>query len=435
MNCQKPREIAIRLLNPRTAAEGFVEERLELELRQQPISGLDRRLVQELVYGVIRWRATLGWLERRKASRQHCAPLVSNLLALGLYQMFFLDRIPDHAAVNETVELAREFGCPAQQAGFINAILRAYSREREQTRQALQTLKDTDPALGYSHPKWLVDAWTTRWGQYPTRALLEWNNTPPKTFARLNTLRATPAELQAEWTREGVTFAPLERAWFPAGHVYELTGHPPFAELASMQAGHYYLQDPSTLLAVHLLDPQPGERILDLCAAPGGKTTYIAQRMENRGHLLAQDLDNHRLAVLRENLERLGVTCATVARPGSAPAPELDAAFDRVLVDAPCSNTGVMRRRVELRWRLEPSELLRLEAGQLSLLRRAIRYVKPGGCLVYSTCSLEPGENLGLVKKLLAEFPAWQLEQHQELTPFKDGVDGAFVAVLRRGAA
>jgi 16S rRNA (cytosine967-C5)-methyltransferase len=416
------------LLAPGTGTD-FLEDRLEAELARSRMASADKHLLQELVYGVTRWRATLDWLITRKASHQHQKMLLANILRLGLYQLFFLDRIPDHAAVHESVELVRQFGLDSQ-AGFVNALLRGYVREKVATRRLLAELKQTQPADGFSHPQWLLDRWLARWGADDTRRLLEWNNTPPKTYVRVNCLRTTPETLLATWRQEGVEHDFPRLPWLEEGLVFELKAHPPLVGLPSFQQGCFYVQDPSTLLAVLMLDPQAGENILDACAAPGGKTTFIAQRLQNQGQIMAQDTDPRRLALVRDNLQRLGVICAATSRPSGTPCPELNAAYDRVLVDAPCSNTGVMRRRVELRWRLHPRDILRLEAEQIALLRKVALVVKPRGRLVYSTCSLEPEENTGVIQRFLAEHPGWQCAAERELLPFRDGVDGAYVAVL-----
>jgi 16S rRNA (cytosine967-C5)-methyltransferase len=219
--------------------------------------------------------------------------------------------------------------------------------------------------------------------------------------------------------------------------VFELKAHPPLNRLKSFQQGLFYVQDPSTLLAVKELEPKPGDTVLDLCAAPGGKLSYIAQLMANDGCLVAYDTSADRLKLATENCARLGVSCVETAAPDRDPAltslfSRSKDRFDRVLVDAPCSNTGVMRRRVDLRWRINPNEINRLRNNQLQLLRQAAPLVKPGGTLVYSTCSMEPEENTQVVNILLAENPWLSLQNQRELTPFSDHNDGAFVACLRR---
>ena len=200
--------------------------------------------------------------------------------------------------------------------------------------------------------------------------------------------------------------------------------------MRSFKEGLFYIQDPSTLLAVAELDPKPGESILDLCAAPGGKTTFIAQRMQNRGRITAQDVQPERLELIRENYARLGVTCVEASAAPSGVLVNPAKKFDRILVDAPCSNTGVMRRRIDLRWRIQPEEIQRLRTEQLALLTQAAPRLKPGGTLVYSTCSLEPEENSEVVKEFLAAHAQFKLEQERELLPFADAVDGAYVAKL-----
>jgi 16S rRNA (cytosine967-C5)-methyltransferase len=464
---QKPRQIAAQILQRRDAGIDFVEEILESMLAHAHLSSPDRGLCQELVYGVVRWQAALDWLITQKTPGRTQKPALQHLLQLGLYQIFWLDRIPNHAAVNETVEQAKQSGF-GPQAGFVNAILRGYLREFDATKLLLANLKTSQPHIGFSHPEWLVTRWQKRWGAEKAARLMEWNNTPPKTFARVNSLkfrkddfresqtsaddgkarhsvRAASGEetlgahgvmrptflkdagdLLTQWRDENVEYDFVRRDWFEENLMFELKSHPPLAKLPSFQQGFFYIQDPSTLLAVRELNPQPGETILDLCAAPGGKLTYIAQLMNNEGAIIAHDTSPERLKWVEENCERLGVTMAKTVLPADLG----QAIADRILVDAPCSNTGVMRRRVDLRWRIRPEEIDRLRATQLDLLHQAARHLKPGGTLVYSTCSLEPEENENVVQEFLNAEPGFRLETQRELFPFADGTDGAFVARL-----
>jgi len=489
VNGKNPRQIAARVLQQRRAAAGFTEDLLENALAGARLSPADRALCQEIAYGVVRWQATLDWLIARKTGGRNQKPALQNLLRLGLYQSFWLDRIPGHAAVNETVELARQNGFGAQ-AGFVNAVLRGYLREADATKKLLADLKISQPALGWSHPAWLVARWQKRWGLERTSQLLAWNNTPPKTFVRVNALKfggagsPLPAErgnagngahgvtcpaltsasdLLARWREENVEYDFVRRDWLEEDLVFELKSHPPLAKLESFQQGWFYIQDPSTLFAPCVLDPQAGETILDLCAAPGGKTTFIAQLMNNQGRIVAMDNSAERLKLLEENCARLGVACVetllSAPRPGPLPVwrgegeksgamQKLSLAppkrgeggqrpgegiekFDRILIDAPCSNTGVMRRRVDLRWRVQPKEISRLQETQLGLLKEAAPALKPGGVLVYSTCSLEPEENQEVVKEFLRRCPGFKLESEHELLPFADHMDGAYVARLK----
>ncbi|HTX21513.1 MAG TPA: 16S rRNA (cytosine(967)-C(5))-methyltransferase RsmB [Candidatus Aquilonibacter sp.] len=455
MNEQNPRQIAAQILGRRRANGEFVEDLLETALASARLSFADRGLCQEIVYGIVRRQATLDWLIARKTDGREQRFALQNLLRLGLYQIFCLDKIPPHAAVHETVELAKQSGL-GQQAGFVNALLRGYLREFDETKKLLAELKASDPAVGFSHPPWLVERWQKHFGVEKTAQLLEWNNTPPKTFARVNTLKfrrdefhesqasgdksgiriARPSELNdaghllEKWREENVEYDFVRRDWLEENLVFELKSHPPLVSLASFRDGWFYLQDPGTLLAPRELGAQPGETILDLCAAPGGKTTFIAQQMNNTGKIVACDISEERLKLVRGNCQRLGVTCVeTISNSQLA---IRNSQFDRILLDAPCSNTGVLRRRVDLRWRISPEEISRLQKAQLDLLQLAATKLKSGGVLIYSTCSLEPEENSEVVKEFLREHENFQLESERELLPFTDKVDGAYVVRLKK---
>ena len=426
LNEQNPRQIAARILSQRQTSGEFTENLLETALASACLSPADRGLCHELVCGVVRWQTTLDRLIARKTTPgREPRPALINLLRLGLYQIFWLDRIPPHAAVHETVELAKRSGYVSQ-SGFINAILRGYLREFEEVKKILADMKLSQPALGWSHPEWLVERWRKNYGEEKTRALLEWNNTPPKTFARVNTLKTDAGKLVERWRAENVEYDFCTRDWTGENLAFELKSHPPLRTLGSFRDGWFYIQDPSTLLAPALLGAQPGETILDLCAAPGGKTTFLAQQMNNEGKIIAHDSFADRLKLIRENCTRLGVTCAEITATFNFQ----PATFDRVLVDAPCSNTGVMRRRVDLRWLIQPPEIERSRATQLMLLNQAATVLKPGGVLVYSTCSLEPEEDSEVVKEFLAANAGFKLETERQLLPFTDNVDGAYVARL-----
>ena len=464
---QNPRQIAAQILQQRRPNGEFTENLLDRALLQAHLSPPDRGLCQELVYGVVRRQASLDWLIDRKTAGRQQKVALQNLLRLGLYQLFWLDRIPAHAAVHETVELAKHLGF-GPQAGFVNAVLRGYVREIDATKKQLADLKTSDPATGHSHPRWLVERWQKRFGPERTQELLEWNNTAPKTYARANTLRfgksaignrqsaidqslltSAPTKIRGnagdlieQWRTEGVDYDFKTYDWTGENLAFELKAHPPLTSLESFRNGWFYVQDPSTLLAPHILDPQAGDTVLDLCAAPGGKTTFIAQLIGNQGKIVACDISDDRLKLVRENCERLGVTCVqpftiddlrlTIygqrEKPSASASSIQPLAFDRILVDAPCSNTGVMRRRVDLRWRIAFEEIGRLQQAQLDLLKLAATKLKPGGVLVYSTCSLEPEENISVTKEFLASHKNFKLESERELRPFADQVDGAYVA-------
>lgn len=395
------RHIALNLLTAWSHSRRLADELLA---EQNAIPARDRAFVQELFYGCLRHRLALDFLLRQIAGRPP-RPVVADILHLGLYQLCFLDKIPAHAAVNESVALAKQLASPAE-AKFVNAILRRANRK---------ALDAAPPWIRHSHPEWLWRRWVARYGEVDTEALCQWNNEPPPLYIRTLT-GELPSGIQA--VPSGLH--PLCWRVTDAAGLFELPAK-------------FYAQDPSTLIAVDMLDPQPGESVLDMCAAPGGKTTYIAQKMHDTGKIIAADSSNVRLGKVAENCRRLGVTCvATLACEGT----RLDRClrgtqFDRVLLDAPCSNTGVVRRRVDLRWRLQTDEIARLAVVQAQLLAAAGEFVKPGGMLVYSTCSLEPDENERVAERFRESHPKFTLDATRSIFPPHDKMDGAFVARFR----
>lgn len=432
MSSAKPREIAIQLLAPETAPDTFIEDRLDQALSMNTLIDPDRRLVHEMVYGVYRWFPTLDWLIRRKTEVPPRSPLLNNILRLGVYELFWLDRVPAYATVNEMVELAKLHGFE-NQAGFINALLRGYEREREATIALIKDLKNQQPALGHGHPEWLFTRWEKQFGRQNAIKLMEWNNTPAPVYARNNTIKIDPVTLSARWKLEGVQFTPTEWDWTDENTVFKLESHPPLGGMLSFKEGWFYVQDPSTLLAPTLLSPRSADTVLDMCAAPGGKTTFMAQMMGNKGQLRAEDIQQERINSLKENCNRLGVTCVNITTPPTLnPTMKLIPQYEKILVDAPCSNTGVMRRRVELRSRLKETEPERMQKIQIEILEAAERRLKPGGTLVYSTCSLEPEENRLVTQSFLAAHSQCYLDKEWQLLPFEDGVDGAYAARIKK---
>jgi 16S rRNA (cytosine967-C5)-methyltransferase len=303
-------------------------------------------------------------------------------------------------------------------------VLRAATRRQ---RELLARANAQPLFVRTSHPQFLIERWQQHFGVEHAQELCKWNNLPAPVYARINLLRISRTEFLRSY--------PKSRP---------LTDHPNFVEVDSLpssalERGHCYIQDPSTTIACQLLDPKPGERILDACAAPGGKTGYIAQLMENLGTIVACDRDPERLQILNENMARLGVRIVHLLRHdwtrGRVP-PEIAsvAPFDRILADLPCSNTGVMRRRADLRWRLRRTDFDRMRHLQIEIVRPLIPLLKPNGALVYSTCSLEPEENKDVVRRILTEMPVLQLEAETYSLPFRDGFDGAFAAKIIRSA-
>ncbi|MEY2578155.1 MAG: rRNA (cytosine967-C5)-methyltransferase [Verrucomicrobiota bacterium] len=412
MSKPSSRALALIALQKWRAGEQFADAILGQLLRSSDLAAPDRAFATELFYGVLRNLRLLDfWIDSLRS--RHLDHDTRDLLRLGLYQLFVLET-PEHAAVFETVALARPKG-----RSLVNGVLRSATRGKV---DLVRKASEQELSLRTSHPQFLVDRWVKNFGEKDTEALCDWNNRPAPVYARLNRINVSKDEFLARH-RDA---EPL-----PAHENFVRVTNIPHEALAD---GHCYIQDPSTAAACLLLDPKPGDRVLDACAAPGGKTGYTAELMRNEGLILACDRDPSRVRTLQENLEKLGVgisRCVHHDWTRGDPLPE-PADFDRILIDAPCTNTGVMRRRVDLRWRLTPKDFSRMPLEQLGMVRAAVPSLKPGGVLVYSTCSIEPEENEEVVRAIVREFPFLKLGDQISLLPFRDGFDGAFAAKFIR---
>lgn len=406
-NLPNSRQTALACLTRWHEGRAFAETLVDRECSRAGLSPADRHLVQALVFGVLRNQT---WLDHviNTLRQGRLDTNVRLTLQLGLCQLFLLG-MADHAAVYETVNLA-----PSRLRGLVNAILRNALRKEN---AILEERKKLPLRILYSTPAWLVERWTSQFGPEAVRELLHWNNTTPRLYVRANPLvpmNALPDGL-----------VPLDRApgWFA------VEGPLPLEEINS---GALYVADPSTRYAIDLLAPQPDEEILDVCAAPGGKSAAIIGATGGRARLTATDLHEHRLPTLAENLAKLGSPSAATARADwSQPCPpEWEHRFDAVLLDVPCSNTGVIQRRVDVRWRLTPEEIRRLATLQRAILENASRAVKPGGRLVYSTCSIDAEEDGLLIREFLKDHPEWSLKEEKLILPQQEKSDGAYAALL-----
>jgi 16S rRNA (cytosine967-C5)-methyltransferase len=403
------RQAAVSALHAWAGGRDYAESLIERHAQRRNLSSADRGLLQTILYAVLRHRRLLDhWISELRHGKLDVE--TRDVLRVGLAQILLLG-IPDHAAVNETVECAK-----ANVRGLVNAVLRRAIESREKLLGETDTLP---PAVAHSHPDWLVNQWTRKFGKAEALALMEWNNQPADTFFRINPL-APPMES-----------APPGDPVDGAPGFFKLHGTPPVALLA---AGQIYIQDPATRHAVDLLAPQPGERILDACAAPGGKAFLIATALGGADTLVCTDSNEKRLPRLQENLRRLHAGAAEISCHNwleAAPS-SWHGKFDAILLDVPCSNTGVIRRRIDVRWRLQPGDIDAITATQRRILENAAPCLKPGGRIVYSTCSIEHKENAGLVESFAAAHGGFALEETRDALPFRDGTDGAFAALLRR---
>ena len=437
------REVALKIIGEVNEGGAYANIALARELGRRPLSDQDRRFVTELVYGTVKAGATLDWLLGHYSSRPLAKihPVIRNILRLGAYQIFFLSRVPVSAACNQAVELTKKYG-HAGTVKFVNAVLRGAARDPG---KAAFPDRAQDPvkflALKYFHPEWLVKRWLARLGETECEALLAIDNATPPLSLRTNTLKLDRAALLDRLAAEGV--AAEASGWVPEGLV--CSEYPALGSLASLRAGLFQVQDESSMLVAHVVGPQPGEFVIDACGAPGGKSTHMAALMGDRGRVLCTDLYEHKLKLTAGNAARLGIS---IIETKVLDATRLNEAYagqaDRVLVDAPCSGLGVLRRKSDSRWRKTESMLRDLPKLQAAILASAASCVRPGGVLVYSTCTTEPEENEEVVKGFLAGNPAFvltgaggflprpRLEEMVQLWPHRDGVDGFFIARMER---
>jgi 16S rRNA (cytosine967-C5)-methyltransferase len=451
LTARHPRRAAFDILIRVEKERSYADILLDRELSTGTMGNADRRLLTELVYGVLRRMGYLDHVIGHFASKplDRLDPPVRVLLRLGLYQFMVLDRIPVSAAVNETVKIAREVVPRA--AGFINAILR---RASETGDKIGYPDRERQPAhhlsVRHSHPLWLTEMWLEQLGLEEAEALATVMSEIPPVTIRANALRISRDALLASLRESGFTAAPTP--YSPAG-ITLATGQPPRL-LPGHGEGLFSIQDESSQLAALLLAPQPGETVLDLCAAPGGKATFLAELMGDTGRVLACDIRQQRVRLIDESASRLGIT-SVVTRTVDALKPldqlrqELPGGMaDRILLDAPCSGLGTLRRNPEGQWWKNRDTIRLMAVNQLTMLKQAAELLKPGGVLLYSTCTTTLSENEEVVERFLASnprfsaeplgplFPAWQelftAQGNFRSWPHRHGMDGFFAARLRR---
>ena len=436
------RGLAVKILNRVERTDAYLEKLLDNELRNSELSGPDKALLYEIVHGVTRWQGRLDWILNGfyKGQFSKAIPNLKNGLRVALYQILFLDRIPDHAAVNEAVEFVKKLQ-GQKPADLTNAILRNIIRSKN----AIRYPDPNEDLIGYlsayySHPSWMVKRYVERFGREETEKLLTANNEKPYLTLRINAIKTNTSEFKSLLEKVNLKYRPgkfLEE-FIQLLNLTNITAWDYFAK------GYFNIQDESAGLAVRLLDVSPGMNILDMCAAPGGKTAYLGSLMKNTGKIIALDRYEGRLKLVIKNNERLGLTCVTTIE---CDALEFESEpFDRVLVDVPCSGTGTLSKKPDIKWKKDIFDLRKMAEMQLKLISKAATLVKPGGVLVYSTCSIEPEENFEIIKKFLEEHNNFKFESAKgkvedtlvdengciQTLPQKHQMDGAFAAKLVR---
>jgi 16S rRNA (cytosine967-C5)-methyltransferase len=444
-----PRAICLDILNRVEETDLHLDRLLGDSFKcYRHLTSLDRSFLTELTYGIIRWRGKLDWAIRQfsKIPFEKIESEIVNVLRLGLYQIMFLSRTPASAAVNEAVELAKQIRGRGG-AGFVNAVLRSSIRRREEIHYPDI---GEDPALhisvAQSHPLWLVQRWLKEVGGEESLRICAFNNQVSSLMLRVNTLKIDRRDLIEKLREEGLKPHPTTYS----GEGVHLQDPPPTSELPFLKEGLYVIQDEASQLVSSILDPRPGERILDACAAPGGKTSHAAQRMENRGEIYALDLNAEKLHLIEEICQRLGIRIVKVIRADAAAALPLSKGlvFDRVLADVPCSGFGTLRKNPDLKWRRGEKDIERLSELQFSILSNLSTYVEKRGVLIYSTCTVFHEENEDVVERFLETHRDFQLDRMDRALPEKcrrfvhngyfktfppqNGMDGFFVACLKK---
>lgn len=441
-----PRQAACSVLLRIKKTGSHADRLMDSELDADRLSGPDRGLFTELVLGVLRRQGTLDHILSQLLDQpiSKLEPQVLTLLRLGLYQLVYLDRIPESAAVNESVNLAKQ--TIPRAAGLVNAVLRNYLRRKDTiTFPELAANPVAAIATRHSHPEWLVRQWLDQLGPADAEQLAQASSRQPPLTLRVNSLRTTRDELLGRFSENNISASPCQHS--PLG--IQVAGRHPVTGLPGFREGLFVVQDEASQMVSFLLAPLPGERVLDACAAPGGKATHLAQLMDNQGELLAMDIAGSKLPLIQETAQRLGIgiintRVADLLQAGAFPAN----AFDRVLLDAPCTGLGVIRRNPEAKWRITPADVTRLAIGQKAMLKNAAKLLRPSGTLVYSTCSTTLEENELVVQDFLSHHPDFVLEKLDELFPeYQDlftpegmfrawphhhGMDGFFAARMRK---
>ena len=444
---QNPRQIAFLALREVHRRGAFADAALDRTFRNSQLSDLDRRLVTELVYGSVRRMRSIDFiidkLATKKSSQQ--PPDLRTILHLGLYQLQYLNNIPPSAAVNTTVQLAKENSLSGL-SSFVNGLLRQYIRltETDLNPLTITNYKSSVERLGILHsfPDWLVELWIEQIGETETEQLCEWFNQSPTIHLRINPLKTSIAQIETAFQAQNISTSRiphLPQALRLNGSTGAIQNLPGYSE------GWWTIQDSSAQLVTHLLDPQPGEIIIDACAAPGGKTTHSAELMQDTGTIYACDKTASRLKKLTENADRLQMKSIKIHTGDSRQFPEFINLADRVLLDAPCSGLGTLHRRADARWRHTPENIQQQSQLQSELLANSATFVKSGGVLVYATCTIHPLENEQVVRSFLDSNPDWQIEPPTidlpvqpspegwvKVWPHKHQMDGFFMVRLKR---
>jgi len=445
MNQVNARRVALDVLNAIEQEEAYSNLALQEALRKNPMKKEDKRLVSKLVYGVIENRMRLDYCIKQysKTKLKKIQLSVLNLLRMAVYQIDFMERIPNSAAVNESVNITKKVNFKS--TGFVNGILRAYLRNGGCKIDPKSMDKVMYLSIQYSHPQWLVERYIKQFGYDATKAILIADNEPPELSIRINPLKSNRQKIEKELIQNGLEIAvnPL----LEEGLIIERLGDQSIEVLEAFKNGGFSVQDTSSMLVGYVVGPKEGELVIDVCAAPGGKTTHMAELMGDKGQVVAFDIHNHKIDLINSYAHRLNLqSIKAKSWDATKVLEEYIEQADKVLVDAPCSGLGIIRRKPEIRYNKSVEDIHQLKEIQLEIMKTSAKYVKKNGQLIYSTCTIDKEENIDNIKRFLELHPNFILEdinsdlpealrskeKFLQLLPGDHGLDGFFIARLKR---
>lgn len=442
------RQTAVQAVHKILREKGYSNIVLKELLNNSQLSRQDKALVTEIVNGTLKYLLRIDWIfsQFAKISKKKLSPIIEDIIRCGIYQMFFLDRVPDSAICNESSELARKYGHEGA-VKFVNGVLRNIGRNKDNINYPDEN-KNTVQYLSvfYSHPEWMVKKWLQDYGKDFTKQLLEANNNVPPLTIRTNILKTRVDELEQILTNEGIS---VEKGKY-VQEALHIRGTSSLESIDAFKKGYFQVQDESSMLVGEIINPLEGELVLDICSAPGGKTTHIAELMSNEGRVIARDIHKHKLKLVQNSSKRLGINIIeTEIFDGNEIDKNLENKCDKVLIDAPCSGLGVIRRKPDLRYNKQNNDFNKLSELQLKMLENASTYVKKSGTLVYSTCTINKTENINVIEKFLEQNKDFEMEDisslvpsninsdtlkkgYMELYPNIHNLDGFFIAKLKK---
>jgi len=443
-----PREIALKIIYDINEKGAYSNIAINKYLEGCELREIDKSFITDIVYGSVKFRLTIDWIIEQFSSIKikKISPWILNILRLGIYQILFSDKVPESAAVNESVNLSKKYGHAAS-SRYVNGILRNVARKKNEIKypdKSTELVKYL--SVKYSHPEWMINSWIRQFGEEFTESLLTSNNEIPDFTVRVNTLKISKDDLIKALRDEGIEAS-------NARYVEEaliINNPSSISRLESFKKGFFQVQDESSMIVSKVLNPKPGQLVIDVCSAPGGKSTHIAQLMGDKGTVISRDIHEHKIKLINDAVKRLGLN---IIKTELFDALKVDSSYvekaDAVLVDAPCTGLGIIRRKPDIKWARKSEDTEEISVLQKKIISSASRYVKPGGVLVYSTCTIQPEENEDVIRWFLKEnndfypvdiAPLLPKELavyacsdgYIKVYPNRDGIDGFFISKLRK---